>query len=198
MSFVFAEGCETRLSLAVYIVDGYKGAGGIYARVSLGDCEAKPLRNPSGYYIFSGLSPRIYTVRIDAGDNYLICEKPADLSAGGIIILRVDMIPSPSYPFSPSDTLVRGSVRAFGIGVPEAKITVAFMGVVSGTDNLGDFVVAFKGLKSLVSKTGNKGFVKIGGSDPSISAEHSKYGISLPEKVEVEEGKTAFVTISYP
>lgn len=198
MSFVFAEGYETRLSLAVYIVDDYTNKGGINARVSLEGCDAKPFKNPSGYYIFSGLPPKSYTVLADAGDTYIKCATPANLSAGKAVSLKINLFPSPSYPFSSSDTLVRGSVRAFGVGVPEAKITVDLTSIVSGTDDRGDFVVAFKSLKSLVVKAGGKSLVKLDGNDPSISAEHPKYGRSPSKPVEVEEGKTTFVTIIYP
>ena len=71
------------LSLAIWIIDDYTKKGPIgHIKVNIKEGDIKPIRNPSGYYIFTDLDDKIYTLCISS-EFYFFQERVIDISAIG-------------------------------------------------------------------------------------------------------------------
>ncbi len=165
----------TNLSLAVWLTDentGEKPIGRI--NVILEDAEIKAFKNLSGYYCFTDLSHKDYHLNIES-DFYFPAnktiaiplpdpEKPVDDN----IILK----PNPVYPFPVSATLVRGLVSNTG-PVVKALVSVAGKTIETITDERGEFVLYFKGIK-----------------EEDITIEIRKDGDTKDVNTTIEEGRT--------
>lgn len=194
-----------KLSLAVRPIDEYSGnwpAG----RISLSlkdqeDLERKPVRNLGGYYLFFGLPEGSFTIQIEGGDWYFDevkkNVKPSELDEKNPVV-TISLIPSPSYPFSHSDTLIRGSLQGLrGESVSKALIRVKDRDISTRTTDKGEFVVYFSNLKKNDIKVINgKKLLKINGDNPVLEISHPDLG-NKTESIEVEEGKTVSISITY-
>ena len=102
----------TRLSLAVYLQDGFSKVEPIgRADVQISGLK-KPLRNPSSYYLFLDLPAGDY--KLQARSDYYFDQDigPIKIEAQGVKDpLVISLLPGPSYPFPPGETLVRGILR---------------------------------------------------------------------------------------
>ena len=165
----------TNLSLAVWLTDentGEKPIGRI--KVTLDEGEIKAFKNLSGYHCFTDLYHKDYNLNIES-DFYFPAnktiaiplpdpEKPVDDN----IILK----PKPVYPFPVSATLVRGLVSNTG-PVVKALVSVAGKTIETITDERGEFVLYFKGIK-----------------EEDITIEIRKDGNTKAVNTTIEEGKT--------
>ena len=165
----------TNLSLAVWLTDentGEKPIGRI--KVTLDEGEIKAFKNLSGYHCFTDLYHKDYNLNIES-DFYFPAnktiaiplpypEKPVDDN----IILK----PKPVYPFPVSATLVRGLVSNTG-PVVKALVSVTGKTIETITDERGEFVLYFKGIK-----------------EEDITIEIRKDGNTKAVNTTIEEGKT--------
>ena len=138
----------TSLSLAVWLIDDYtknEPVGNIQVMIKEGNIKA--VRNLSGYYCFTGLAAGNYTVGIQSDlyfpDEIIVDTSPLDPRNPFIEIV---IKPKSAYPFSDNATLVRGLVSNIGpINSSEVKVVGKLMETI--TDNMGEFVLYFKGIK---------------------------------------------------
>ena len=165
----------TNLSLAVWLTDentGEKPIGRI--KVTLDEGEMKAFKNLSGYHCFTDLYHKDYNLNIES-DFYFPAnktiaiplpypEKPVDDN----IILK----PKPVYPFPVSATLVRGLVSNTG-PVVKALVSVTGKTIETITDERGEFVLYFKGIK-----------------EEDITIKIRKDGNTKAVNTTIEEGKT--------
>jgi hypothetical protein len=164
-----------RLSLAVRLVDDFAKTNpvGVF-RVKIKEGDIKARENLSGYYLFLGLVPGKYTIAAES-DIYLSEETVVDISVldpkNPVQVIAV--LPAPSYPFPGSATLVRGVVISGTTPVGDAEIKVTSKSMETRTNESGEFVLYFTGIKS-----------------ESISVEIQKDGNSKTIDTEIEEGKT--------
>lgn len=196
------ETTSTKLSLAVYLIDSYTGrriSGD--AEVSLKGLNIKPVRNPSGYYLFLNIPEGVYTLQVTGGEYYFDEEKDevrlSDLDRKDPVIL-ITLTPTPAYPFSLSATLIRGCVRDnHGRGIPYANVKIKGRNIRTTTAENGEFVIYFEGLKKddVVTTEGKK-LVKIKGNNPVLEFMHSDYK-KKTKTVEIEEGRINSVSIAY-
>jgi hypothetical protein len=140
----------TNLSMAVWLTDEYtkqEPLGYIKAMVKEGDIEA--IKNLSGYYCFTNLPTGNYTVSIES-DWYFPHETPVDTSVLAPMnpVVGIELKPKPSYPFPSHATLVRGVVMGAGGPVANADVEVVGKTIKTITDERGEFVLYFMGIKS--------------------------------------------------
>lgn len=164
----------TSLSLAVLPVDEYTQERPLgTVAVAIRERHEKPALNLSGYYLFNGLQNGTYTVSVKS-DYYFDEEQPVlvprpDPKAPSITItLKL----KPAYPFPSHATLVRGVVKNT-LPVVGAEVSVVGKPNLSRTDEGGEFVLWFKGIK-----------------EESITIEIKKGGNTKTVNVTVKEGKT--------
>ena len=202
---VLAEEATTKLSIAVQLKDEYLGRPVGNPEVSLKGHDVRPAKNLGGYYVFFDLPEGGYTVQVKGGEYYF----DEEVNAATVDrLVSITLTPTPRYPFPPSATLVRGSVKnSNDEGIPGAIVKVNDKNVQTRTTETGEFVVWFKDLRKKDVKTveGRK-LVKIGdaGDDPVLEIEHPKYldesgkPLIKTQPVEVEEGHTTSLSIPYP
>lgn len=200
---ILLEGVTRKLSLAVYLVDEYSNKGIIDdLEVSLKDQNMDPVRTIGGYYIFFDLPDSSYTVQARGGTHYFdeaMAEvQLADLDARNPVV-SITLKPTPSYPFPPSSTLMRGSLwDPHGRGMPEAEIKVKERDIRTKTTGTGEFVIYFRGPgKDDVTTIDEKKLVIINGKNPILEITHPDYR-KKTESVVVEEGKITSLSITYP
>lgn len=101
----------------------------------------------------------------------------------------ITLTPAPAYPFSRSETLVRGCVRdTGGRGIPGAAISVQGRDMRTRTTTKGEFVLCFTGLKKDdVETMEGKKLVKPKGNDPVLEIMHPDY-TTITQSVTIEEG----------
>lgn len=204
---------ETRLSLAVVVVDGFTGERLVEgARVTLEDEGANPLRTepvkkPDGYRLFLDLPDTTVHVSVDGGKRYL---KPDDQERPEVIpselwsqwetdgdepIEVIELTPSAAYDFPAGSTLIRGHVfDSEGEGLAEATLSIPGVGNeeemgVSGegeTDERGQFMLFFNGVSpDNVERENGRRLVKVDGENPTVEVSHPNLG---PEPVPVGSG----------
>lgn len=195
----------SKVSLVVRLTDNYTGespAGKI--ELSLKDrvvCERKPVRIAGGYYIFCDLPQDSYTILVK-GDKYYFDKKesvsPSDLDIQTPFIKNISLVPAPSYLFSPNATLIRGRLLdSQRKGISNAVIGIKGKSEYFQTTEKGEFAIYFRGLKeNEVEKVERKTLVKINGKNPILEVKHPDFG-KKTKSIEVEEGKTVSVTITF-
>ena len=136
----------TVLSIAVWLTDDYTKSVPIGSiKVKMKDMDIIALRNLSGYYCFTGLLPGSYKVIVESGLYF-----PPDASSVNIPVpdpkksLGIILKPKPSYPFASGATLVRGVVSGPSVN---ASVKVTGKTIETITDENGEFVLYFKGIK---------------------------------------------------
>lgn len=145
-----------QLSLAVSLKDKYSG-GAPQGKVDLFlDVNQRPVLNPSGYYAFINLPEGSYNINA-LSENYLDEKIEVKIESDKYCLddkcffldipLEISLIPRPSYPFPPGETLVRGTLRDSKGPVSGAQLEVNLHAKFStGTDEKGEFVMFFGSL----------------------------------------------------
>lgn len=165
---------STNLTLAVWLVDDFtmrEPLGPIRVMIKEGDINA--FRNLGGYYLFTDMAAGNYTVGIES-DLYYTGEKTVDTSVldPKNPVVPVVMKPKTAYPFPAYATLVRGIVVNAG-PVAGAEVKVSGKPNETVTDDRGEFVLYFKGIKK-----------------EDITIEIKKDGNTKNVNITVEEGKS--------
>lgn len=140
-----AQGKRIRqLSLAVSLRDGYSGGRPLGAVELFIEGYDRPTLNPSGYYTFLDLPAGRYHVLVNS-ENYMDEKVTVDIKAGSYSFEEIILTPKPCYPFSPGETLVRGTLRdASGpIAGASLKGSMHAGSFSSRTDANGEFVIFF-------------------------------------------------------
>lgn len=137
----------TILSMAIRLTDEYTGGEPIGRLRVTADNSETAVKNLSGYYCFTGLSVGIHKVTIES-DWYFTSEKDVDISAldPKNPVVEIEIRPKPSYPFPGHATLVRGLISNTQ-PVVNAEIEAAGKTTKTVTDEKGEFVLYFKGIK---------------------------------------------------
>lgn len=164
----------TNLSLAVWLTDentGKKPMGRV--KVTLEEGEIKAFKNLSGYHCFTDLYHKDYNLNIESdfyfpADKKIVIPLPDPKKPVDDTILK----PNPVYPFPISATLVRGLVSNTG-PVVNALVSVVGKTIETITDERGEFVLYFKGIKK-----------------EDITIEIRKDGDTKAVNTTIEEGKT--------
>ncbi|MCK4937536.1 MAG: carboxypeptidase regulatory-like domain-containing protein [Methanosarcinales archaeon] len=207
---ILAESITTRLSLAVDITDDYQESRVISElKIFLKDQDIQPVKNLSGYYLFLDLKGSNDTVLVQGGDYYFDNESE-NIELGELDtlcpVVNITLKPNPSYLFPSSATLIRGCVRdSQNDGISGATIRMKKTDFETQTTTLGEFVIYFRGLNYYEVETEDgKKMVKIDGKNPELNIEHPDYRNKKGKirkknvTVEVEEGKTTLLSITYP
>jgi hypothetical protein len=175
------ESDTTRLSLAVYLQDGFSKVEPIgRAEVQIPGLKKKPLRNPSSYYLFLDLDQDVGPIKIEAQG----LKDP----------LVIRLLPGPSYPFPPGETLVRGILRDSDMNpMPYARLSWNSNKIESMTSEKGEFVIYFRDLTEedvIEDIANNKRFIK-GDQDRTLNI-NVEYGsvMSILKISDVEVGQT--------
>lgn len=161
---------EATLCLAVKPVDAVTG-GRLLGdpTVTVEGIDAEPVENRSGYHVFLGPAPPDgpLAVSVDGGERYLATGRDVLVSSGNdddgvddravdegsdiaVVpsarpVLRIELRPSPAYPFPPHATLVRGHVRDTDReGVVGARLSVRGVDVSTRSVRDGEFVLPFR------------------------------------------------------
>jgi hypothetical protein len=174
---------SSHLAFAVLLVDEYTQegpAGGV--EVKLKEGGPKATKNLSGYYLFTGLTPGVYTVNVES-DYFSTVQESVDTSTLNPKnpVVQIVLKPSPGYPFPAGATLLRGVVTG-GSAVPGADVSVIGKTMTTNTNERGEFVLFFRGIKTESITI----VIKKGGDTKSVGAT-------------IEEGKTISTgTITFP
>ncbi len=197
-------GSSTRkLSLAINLLDDYTSRGvANNLDVLIKGHNVKPIRNPSGYYLFFDLPDDNYTVLVKGGKYYFDEEKeavrPDDLDELNPV-MDITLKPAPSYNFPSTATLVRGHLKdSGGSGISGAVLRIKGFDAKTGTNDKGDFVIYLRGLKKndVVTMDG-KMFVKVNGKNPVFEIKHPDHK-NFTKTMEVVEGITTSLSITLP
>ena len=197
-------GTAKKLSMAVYPIDDYSNGGIIGdVEISLKNQNVKPVRNPSGYYLFFDLSDGSYTVQVTNTiyyfdeENVNVNVQLADLDAQNPVV-NITLKPKPPYPFPSSATLIRGFLQdSQHKGVSGAVIKVRGSDIQTRTAENGEFVIYFrKPWKDHVTATEGKKLVKIHEENPVLEITHPDHR-KKTKSVTVTEGHTVSLSITY-
>lgn len=155
--YVFSCPSSLNLSFAVWLVDDYtqkEPLGEI--RVTLNGekiTTLKPLKNRSGYHIFSGLPEGTYTLSVDS-EFYFSEEKIVDTSSfvnSKEPVVEIVLKPKPLYPFPDRAMLIRG-LLALLAPEPDLLAGITVKAILKSTgleirgipDEKGEFVLYFR------------------------------------------------------
>lgn len=183
--FIAYEGDKitTVLSLAVRLIDDFSGKETIgNVKVTIKEGDRKAFRNISGYYLFNDMNPGNYNV-VAESDHYFSEETAVNIPQPDPKnpVMGVSLKPKPSYPFPGNANLVRGLVSDGG-PVVDADVSVVGKTIETKTDEKGEFVLYFKGIKQ-----------------EAITIEIKKGGNTKSVNTTVEEGKAVSLAIvSFP
>ena len=193
---VILESDTTRLSLAVYLQDRFSKEEPIgMAEVQIPGLKKKPLRNASSYYLFLDLPAGDYYLQ--ARSDYYFDQDvgPIKIEAQGLKDpLVILLLPGPSYPFPPGETLVRGILRDSNQNpVPNARLSWNNNKIQSMTSEKGEFVIYFGDLteEDVIEDTvNNKRFIK-GDQDKTLNIKVEYDSVTSILKIsDVEVGET--------
>jgi hypothetical protein len=174
---------KTTLTFAIWLTDEVTQQGPVGSvKVIIKGGNRTAVRNLSGYFLFTDLTPGTYTVRVES-EFYFPAEQTVDTTSlnpkqpvAGIVLK-----PTPSYPFPGSATLLRGVVTN-GTPLPDAKVSVTGKTITTVTNERGEFILFFAGIK----KEAITVVIQKGANSKSVAAT-------------IEEGKTASTgTIHFP
>lgn len=111
--FIELERKLTSVSLAIQLLDDYT-AGEALGRVSVTiDGNRAPVRNPSGYYVFTDLPAATHDLTVEA-EFYLPETVAVPSGPPHDLVKRITLVPNDAYPFSSAATLIRGVVSGVG------------------------------------------------------------------------------------
>jgi hypothetical protein len=137
----------TSLTFAVNLIDSYSDRHPIgNIKVSVVDREITCVKNPSGYYVFTGLPRENYRVRIQS-DFYF--EEEAEVEVSHLDRLNpvwdIRLNPLPAYPFPPGANLIRGMVYdRSGARIPGALLQIKGKVYRNSSTPQGEYVLYFK------------------------------------------------------
>lgn len=144
-----ADVMTSNLAFAILLIDEYTQEGPVgRVEVRLKDGGPKAIKNLSGYYLFTDLAPGVYTVSVES-DHYSEAEKAVDTSILDLKnpVVQIVQKPNSHYPFPSGATLLRGVVTN-GSPVAGAEVSVTGKTITTNTDERGEFVLHFKGIKT--------------------------------------------------
>lgn len=210
---------STTLSLAVHLVDRYTGGLPLSdTEVRIENRDVEPVRNPSGYRVFSDLEPGTVTVVVDGG-RYYADERVTGVDAidptdpatsvdpsdpATLPLERIELAPAPAYRFPSTATLVRGAVRdPTGEGLPGATVSVADVDRDAHTNANGEFVLHLAPATD-EDVTVDDGAVQVNGTPPVLTASHPDRGSTSDTLSDsgggsvVREGELTVRDVEYP
>lgn len=192
----------TRVSLAVVLVDAFTGGrprGD--PSVSIDGTPADPVLNASGYHVFVDLDlAGDVTVSVDGGAYYADPEDKTETVPAADSV-EFELVPTPTYPFPPGTSLVRGRVLdetgAEASRVADAHVRVDDIDRPTTTTSDGEYVVCFAGADPVsIVRDGDTWFVRVNGADPTITVEADGLGSrSITEPIPA--GRTTVVDLVY-
>lgn len=139
----------TNLSFAVWLIDEYTEKRSLgHMRVIIKGENIKGISNINGYYIFTNLDTGTYEIEI-VSDFYFTGEETINMAtlAPKNPVVEVTLRPRPAYPFPDNSTLVRGLVSNAD-PIIGAEVGVTGKTIKTITDEKGEFVIYFKGIKT--------------------------------------------------
>lgn len=114
---------RSKVSLALQFNDAFTGRdpGDPTLRVSLLDLAVKPIRKSRGLYIYENLTCEIVRVEVQSMwyEPVELDVTLADLDASGV--KYITLLPTSSYPYPPSATLLRATVKGGGKAMTGAE-----------------------------------------------------------------------------
>ena len=173
----------TTVSLAVSLTDDYtekKPIGNIMVTIKEGDIKA--FKNLSGYCLFNDFAPGNYNLLIES-EYYFLQETPVNIPQPDPKnpVVEISLKPIPAYPFPGYATLARGLISD-GSPVANAQVEVVGKPIKTLTDEKGEFVLYFRGIKQV-----------------NITIEIKRGGSTKSVNTTIEEGKTVSLGIvSFP
>jgi hypothetical protein len=168
---------ESNLTFAAVLTDEYTPEGPVGGvQVKLKEKGSNVSKNLSGYFLFTDLGTGIYTIRVES-DHYFPAEKSVDTSIldAKNPVVQVVLKPNPGYTFPAGATLLRGVVANVA-PINAAAVSVVGKTVTTVTDERGEFVLYFRGIKTEAITI----VIQKGGDTKSVGAT-------------IEEGKTVSV-----
>jgi len=197
----FLERQTKKLSFAVYLLDDYSKStpiGRVEVFLSGGE---RAVKNLSSHYLFLDLSKGEYMFLVRSANYFDEISEPVNTATytnKNPIIIR--LVPKPSYPFTPGETLVRGLLLGRDAKpIPGGRLSgkAANKDFSSRTTETGEFVIYFGILAEVdVVEEAGKYFVK-GDTDTKIKIKVESSGASrVAELDKVEVGKTRSITYS--
>ena len=189
-----------RISFAAHLIDDFTGQSGLMGAttVSVEEQDRKALRNPSGYYVFSGIQGNNVTMLVK-NMNYLIQEVPVTISTLNprLPVVSVVMRPRYLYPFPSGTTMITGRVFDSGLQTPLANVAVKVVGatVNNKTDEEGRFVLYFTALtEDNIKITSGKRLISINTSTTiQLYLTRTSYVSKYVSIGWVEEGRTKLI-----
>jgi hypothetical protein len=190
---------QQSLSFALSLVDHFAGQLGLAGEttVTVTEGQKSALRNPSGYYLFTGLTGTQFTVEIR---NPYYLEKDVSVAMGALNprspVVTVVLFPRYLYPFPAGSTLILGRVTDSDLH-PLSKADVAVVGstVANQTDPDGRFVLYFTSLtdEDVQVQNGRRRITVSGSTTLQLQATKANYQSTTVTIGEVEEGSTKLV-----
>lgn len=194
-------------TLGVRVLDDYTGGlprGEVAVRIA--GAEARPFRNPSGFYVFTDatVGPQV-TVVVEGNDRYRPFEGDRVPPADGPPIVTVRLAPSTAYPFSGGTTLARGTVRLTDrTPVADAAVTIRDAAPATTTEADGGFVLPLDDLPIVTRRVPVDGgpatvprqVLEVDGADPVLVV--TRGGTERTRQAEVRTGGRWSVHVELP
>ncbi|MBD5799857.1 hypothetical protein BHU24_25125 [Bacillus pseudomycoides] len=118
----------TKLSIAIRLKDDFTDDEPIgNVTVSIKGIEKKPVKNLTGYYLFTNLPPKLDKVEVVVNSDFYLkvnAHKPIVLITDNPVVDEISLKPHCSYPFQVGSTLLRAVVRkkTDQRAIPEASV----------------------------------------------------------------------------
>lgn len=214
---------ENEVGFAVRVVDAFTGdEPEVQPAVTLAGRGETPVTNPSGYHVFTNLSAERVELVVDGGELYfdesrtvVLDDEDADHEETVVLPdrstpVRIELVPTPSFPFDDGTTLVAGHVETEdGEPVAGATVSVETFDARTTTTESGEYVLPLPVGSDDVVKTdgrtlvtaaggGNGRAVANGGyATPTLEVSHPDHG-SVTETVEIEAGSRTVRYVTLP
>lgn len=197
--FLQADTRQQSLAFALSLVDHFSGQPGLVGETTATAREAPKaaLCNPSGYYLFLGLTGTHFTVEIR---NPLYLDKDVLVDIGALNprspLVTVVLFPRYLYPFPAGSTLIVGRVTDGGLQpLSGAAVTVVGSTVINQSDRDGRFVLYFTSLTDddVQIQDGRRCIAVSGSTTLRLQATKANYQSTTVTIGTVEEGLTKLV-----
>jgi hypothetical protein len=190
---------QTALSFALSLVDHFTGSAGLLGETTVTAVEANQAGrlNPSGYYVFMGLSGSDFTVQI-RNAYYLDQDLAVDIDAldSRLPLATAVLHPRYLYPFPAGSTLITGRVVDDSQQpLAGADVTVVNSTVANRSDPDGRFVLYFTGLTDDDVQVQNGWrLIEVNGSTTlQLEVQRSGYEIHSVPIDSIEEASTRLI-----